>query len=379
MSFNYCLPVNLFFGSGQIHALGEQTAPLGKRPLLVVGKNSARQSGLLDLASELLRKSGARPVIFDEVTPNPLTTVAAAGATIARAQGCDAVVGIGGGSIMDAAKGIALMARNDGDITDYMQGLAPPHAALPLVLVPTTCGTGSEGNAIAVFTNPDTLDKKSIRSPHILPRVSIVDPALMMSMPKALLASVGLDAFCHSMEAYLSNAAQPLTDLQAVEGMRLIADALPRLFAGTGDMRDWERMALASTMGGMVIHMAGVTAGHALEHPISGLTDIAHGLGLAAITPAILRRTKPNAPAAMERLAVVSRILHGTGADDCGDAFASFARLLGLECRLSDFGVTAKNVEWLTENCLRISAAGLARHPVVFGGAEIMALYQEAL
>ena len=375
-NFNYSLPVNLQFGRGEINSIGEHAAKYGTRPLLVIGKNSARKSGLFDRVLTLLRASRVEPVIFDDVSSNPLTSMVANGVAVARENNCDLLIGIGGGSILDAAKGIAFMACNDGEINDYILGKAPSGGALPIILAPTTCGTGSEGNTFAVFTNPNTMDKKSLKSSLLVPSVSIIDSTLMESLPTAVLASVGLDAFCHSMEAYLSSKAQPLVDVMVLEAMRLIADKLLTICSGTGTADDWDKLALASTIGGMAIHSAGITAGHAMEHPVSGLKDVAHGQGLAAITSAILRRTRG---AATDRMTTISKILGGTEADDCADAFDRFADSIGMRYRLSDFGVTLQDVDWLTKNCLKVSAAGLSQHPVVFDEQTIRELYTEAL
>jgi len=376
MDFNFNLPVNLLFGRGKIKLLGEQVVKYGSKPLLVIGKNSARKSALLDLVLRLLRENGAEPVIFNEVSANPLTTMVAVGVNVVKSNSCDIVVGIGGGSILDAAKGIAFMSGNDGDINDYILGKQPSGNALPTILVPTTCGTGSESNSFAVFTNPETMDKKSIKSLQIVPRASIIDSTLMETLPKSVLASVGLDAFCHSMESYLSSNAQPLVDVTTIYAMRLITEALPKLYSGIQTPNAWDNIALASTIGGMAIHSAGITAGHAMEHPVSGLKNVAHGQGLAAITSAILRRTASAAP---ERLGVISRLLGGNSADDCAAAFDGFAESIGMNFCLSDFGIVEQDVDWLTENCMKVSAAGIRQHPIVFTEREIHEIYSDSL
>ena len=172
--------------------------------MIVTGHSSAKKSGLYDKVKDSLKAEGIDSVLFDKVAQNPLTTTAAEGAAFAKDNGCDVVVAIGGGSIMDCAKAIAFLAVNDGDVSDYIFGKKASDTALPIILIPTTCGTGSEGNGIAVLTNPDNGDKKSLRCNAIVAKVSIVDPECMMTMPKHVLASVGFDALCHNMESYLS-------------------------------------------------------------------------------------------------------------------------------------------------------------------------------
>ena len=212
INFNYFLPVNIAFGSGKVLETGELTKPYGKKALIVTGRSSAKKSGLYDKVANSLSKAGIDHVLFDKVAQNPLTTTAMEGADFAKANGCDVVVAIGGGSIMDCAKAIAFLSINDGDINDYIYNRLQSDKALPLILIPTTCGTGSEGNGFAVLTNPENGDKKSLRCNAIVAKVSIVDPECMMTMPKHILASVGFDALCHCMEAYTSKIAQPFTD-----------------------------------------------------------------------------------------------------------------------------------------------------------------------
>ena len=204
MNFNYNLPVNLVFGRKRTDELGRICSMYGKKALIVTGRNSTKKSGLLDRAVNLLKNKGIQCVVFDKVQQNPLTTTAYEGAEIAKSEKCDVVIGLGGGSIMDAAKAIAFIALNDGDISEYIFGKRVSEKALPIILVPTTCGTGSEGNGFAVLTNPQNGDKKSLRCNAIVAKASIIDPELMMTMPKHILASVGFDALCHNMEEFLS-------------------------------------------------------------------------------------------------------------------------------------------------------------------------------
>ena len=287
MSFHYYLPVNVVFGCGKVKEVGEIAKPYGKKALIVTGKSSAKKSGLYDKVKDCLKAAGIESVLFDKVSQNPLTTTAMEGAAFAKEHACDVVVAIGGGSIMDCAKAIAFLSVNEGDINDYIFNRLKSENALPLILIPTTCGTGSEGNGFAVLTNPENGDKKSLRCNAIIAKASIVDPECMMTMPKKVLASVGFDALCHSMEAYTSKISQPFTDALALYAMELIRDSLVDLYHGSEEKEKWEKITIASTIGGMVINQAGVTLAHGMEHPASGLRNIVHGRGLAALTPVI--------------------------------------------------------------------------------------------
>lgn len=376
MEFQYNLPVNLIFGSGKADKAGKIAAAYGKKALVVTGTGSTKRSGLLDRVVNSLKASGIDAAVFDKVTQNPLTTTVYEGVALAKENGCDMVLGVGGGSIMDAAKAIAFCCINDGDVSDYIFGKKQGKGSLPIILIPTTCGTGSEGNQIAVLTNPETKDKKALYTMQIMPSASIVDPDVMKTMPKHVLSSVGFDAFTHALEAYTSKKANPLTDAQALLAIRLITENLPKLMSDYSDVAAWESVSLAATLGGMVIGAAGVSAAHGMEHPASGLKNIVHGRGLAALTPPIVERLAPALP---QKFSEVSKILGGRDEKDCADGIRRFLRSIELEEKLGDLGITADDVEWMTENCMKISIGNLNNAPVVFSREEVAEIYREAI
>lgn len=376
MKFNYNLPVNLIFGRGRVEELGVEVAKYGKKALVVTGKNSTKKTGLLDKAVSLLKESDIEVVIFDKVEQNPLTTTAYNGADIAKESKCDVIVGLGGGSIMDAAKAIAFITLNEGDVSDYIFGRKASDKALPIVLVPTTCGTGSEGNGFAVLTNPENNDKKSLRCNAIVAKASIIDPNLMTTMPKHILASVGFDALCHNMEAYLSKNAQPLTTMMALQGIELIGKSLVKAYNNLEDMEAFEAVTWASTLGGMVINTAGVTAPHGMEHPASGLRDIVHGKGLAALTPVIFEESIGSVP---EKFETISKLLGGKDENDCVKTIKKLLKDINLETTLSEQGIKEEDIDWMAENCLKVSAVSMNIHPVNFDIEDIKRIYRKAL
>lgn len=377
MDFSYHMPADLRFGRGLADKIGDICKEIGGENVLVVtGTGSTKRSGLLDRVLASLKAAGLGAAVFDKVTQNPLTTTVYEGVELAKAEGCGVILGVGGGSIMDAAKAIAFCTVNAGDVSDYIFGKKQGAGALPIVLLPTTCGTGSEGNQIAVLTNPETKDKKALYTMQVMPRVSVIDPDVMTTMPKSVLSSVGFDAFTHSLEAYTSKKANPITDAQALLGMQLLADDLPKLVSGEGGAAEWEAVSLAATLGGMVIGAAGVSAAHGMEHPASGLKNIVHGRGLAALTPPIVERLAPADP---EKFARVSVLLGGSGADDCAESIRRFLKAIDLSVKLSDLGITAEDVPWMTENCMKISIGNLKNAPVTFSREEVEQIYREAL
>ena len=376
VAFNYFLPVNIVFGSGKVNQVGQIASAYGRKALIVTGRSSAKKSGLYDKVNNALKAAGLDTALYDKVAQNPLTTTAEDGAAFANANQCDVVVAIGGGSIMDCAKAIAFLAENKGDINDYIFGRKVSDKALPLVLIPTTCGTGSEGNGFAVLTNPETGDKKSLRCNAIVAKASIVDPECMMTMPKHVLASVGFDALCHCMEAYTSKIAQPFTDALSLYAIELIANNLVKVYKGNGTKENWEKITLASTIGGMVINTAGVTLAHGMEHPASGLKDIVHGQGLAALTPVIIEASEKGEHF---KFAKIARIFGGITSEDLAPKIRTLLKNIDLSYTLSDLGIEEKDIPWMAENCMKVSAASIANNPVVFTQDEIAEIYRKAL
>jgi alcohol dehydrogenase class IV len=376
MQFSFNLPVNLLFGAGTAGQIGSRARAYGTRALIVTGRGSAKKSGLLDKTLGLLKDAGLETLVYDKVEPNPTVPQVSEGVKALKEFGADMVIGLGGGSIMDAAKCIAFMGKNDGNLMDYVYARRSSDKAFPIILVPTTCGTGSEGNGFGVVTDPATGDKKSLRGNMIVAKLSIIDPELMTTMPKGVLASVGFDALCHCMEAYLSAIATPVSDLYALEGIRLIRESLLPLYQGKGGINEWEKLSWASALGGMTIGLAGVTAPHGLEHPVSGLRNLTHGKGLASLTPPIIDRSAAAAPA---KYGEISRRLGGRDEKDCAAVLRKLLADLDLAIGLESQGVKREDADWMTENALKVSAAGIANHPVKFSPEEIKEIYLAAL
>lgn len=376
VEFQYYLPVNLIFGAGKLSVLGREAIKYGKRALLVTGTNSTKTTGVLDRAIKFLEDAMIEVIVFNQVRQNPTVETAEEGCKIAKNAQCDMVIGIGGGSIMDCAKAIAFMYFNQGDIFEYIYGIKTGTLSLPTILVPTTCGTGSEGNCFAVLTNGRNHDKKSLRNMASIAKVSIIDPELMMTMPKTLMATVGFDALCHNMEAYLSRATQPLIEIQTIAAMEKIFKALPSLWTGRTDMEYFSDLSLASVIGGMAINMAGVIAPHGMEHPASGLRDIIHGNGLAALSPVIYEKTINSAPIKFRQLAT---IFGGHSEKDFIEVYLDFLDQMSLKISLSQLGMKETDVEWMTENCFKVSEASMKLHPRTFTKEEVKELYYSAL
>ena len=388
MEFSYFLPVNIQFGWNKVDNIADFAAPYGKKALIVTGRTSAKKSGLYDRVVEKLDAAHIGHVLFDQVDANPLTTTALDGAALAKSESCDMVIAIGGGSIMDCAKGIAFMAVNKGDINDYIFNRKTSDNALPLIVIPTTCGTGSEGNGFGVLTNPETGDKKSLRCNAIVPKVSIVDPAVMGTMPPHVLASVGFDALCHNIEAYTSKTAQPFTDALAHYAVTLLvqylvplykhvkatAEGKPAVLNETQLTKAWESVTLASTIGGMVINTAGVTLAHGMEHPASGLKDITHGVGLAIIEPVAVEYTWSANP---DKFGALARIFNYGDGSELGEALRLIVHDLDLTTNLTELGFTKKDIPWLVDNVYVVATGNIANTVAEISREDIEALYKK--
>lgn len=388
MEFSYFLPVNIQFGWNKVDTIDNFAAPYGKKALIVTGRSSAKKSGLYDRVVGKLDAAHIDHVLFDQVDANPLTTTALDGAALAKSESCDMVIAIGGGSIMDCAKGIAFMAVNDGDINDYIFNRKVSDNALPLIVIPTTCGTGSEGNGFGVLTNPETGDKKSLRCNAIVPKVSIVDPGVMGTMPPHVLASVGFDALCHNIEAYTSKTAQPFTDALAYYAVTLLgqylvpiykhvkaaAECKPAVLNEKQLTKAWEAVTLASTIGGMVINTAGVTLAHGMEHPASGLKDITHGVGLAVIEPVAVEYTWSANPDKFDALARIFN--HGDGSE-LGEALRLIVHDLDLTTNLTELGFTKKDIPWLVDNVYVVATGNIANTVAEISRKDIEVLYKK--
>jgi alcohol dehydrogenase class IV len=376
MKFSYNLAVNIIFGIGVSENIGKLSEKLGKKAFITTGKNSAKKSGLLDKTVFLLKEAGIESFVYDKIEPNPTTLSVYEGVKLLKENNCDFVAGLGGGSILDAAKAIAFMSENDGDLMDYVYNRRRSDKALPLVLVPTTCGTGSEGNGFAVVTDTATGDKKSLRSNAVIAKISIVDPALMKTMPKNVLASVGFDALCHCIEAFISKSSQPMSDIMSIDGIKLINESLLPLYKGTNDDALWEKLTWASVLGGMSINTAGVTAAHGLEHPASGFKNITHGCGLSALSAVIYEKTVSKAPA---KFAKIAETIHLKKVEDFNGWIKNLITKLNLPKTLSSQGVMQKDIAAMSENALKVSANSLSNHPITFSLEEIKEIYALSL
>ena len=296
--WEFQLPTLVQFGRGCFRNLGEAARPFGSSAMLVGYKDRTGLEGAYAAAAESLRKAGLSTVTFYEIPPDPNAELAQQGARLAKEARVDVVIGLGGGSVIDAAKGIAVLARMDGTLWDYTganEQSKPASDAVPLIAVPTTAGTGTEVSPVAVFTHhgvgpsPDVPLKASVSGPPIRPKLALVDPQLAVGSPPGLTASCGADALGHAMEACMSRNANPISSTLAGRAVGLIVENLARAVEHPDDPEPREPLALASTLAGAAFGSAGVVVPHSIAQALGGVLHVPHGVGVAIATPLSLR------------------------------------------------------------------------------------------
>ena len=293
-------------GCKGLEAVGKECAGIGKHGLIVTGTSAMRRAGITDRVVALLKKEGVAATVFAGVGGEPTVAEVDAGRKVCRENGCDLVVGLGGGSAMDAAKVVAGLAFEQEPTEVFLEGKGIGARGLPFVAIPTTAGTGTEVTPNSVITNPRTVEKKSIRSSLFVSRVAIVDPELTLSAPPAVTALTGMDALTQAIESYISIHATPITEALSFEAARRIACSLPIAFRDGGNIAARTDMAYGSLMAGMALANARLGVVHGIAHPLGVRYHIPHGLVCAVLLPHAMRL---NAEAAREKLARLSQML----------------------------------------------------------------------
>jgi alcohol dehydrogenase class IV len=384
MPFEFATASRIVFGAGVVKEAGKLAAELGRRALVVVGQDIQRAAPLL----AVLDAQGL-PLTTFVVAGEPTTEDAQQGTRLAREAGCEVIIGIGGGSAVDAGKAIAALLTNGGEPLDYLevigrgQPLRQPSA--PYIAIPTTAGTGAEVTRNAVLASPEHQVKVSLRSPYMLPRVALIDPELTYTMPPAVTAATGMDALTQCIEPYVSNRANPLTDALCREGMTRAARALRRAYADGADAAAREDMAVASLCGGLALANAALGAVHGFAGPLGGMFDAPHGAVCARLLPYVteanihaLRQREPG-HAALSRYAEVAQLLTGRADARAEDGIAWLHELLR-DLRiapLSAYGVSPADFPVLVDKSAQ--ASSMRGNPIRLTAEELTAILQAAV
>jgi alcohol dehydrogenase class IV len=370
----YQVPPTVVVGAGASRTASDHVRGLGAERVLLVSDAFLVDSGLTGATAQQLTGAGIGVTVFDGVQPDPTDDNVRAGLEAFRESEAQAVVALGGGSVLDAAKAISVLAANPAPLSRYMGYHRIPAAGPPVIAIPTTAGTGSEATRVTVITDTARAEKMMILDRHLVPVVAIVDFELTLTMPRALTAHVGLDTLTHGIEAYVSSAAGPLTDVAALSCVRLVADHLERAFAAPDDRRARAAMALAACQGGMAFSNASVCLVHGMSRPLGAVFHIPHGLSNAVLLPTV---TRFSIPGALDRYATVARAM-GLRPEALPDGLQALADRLGVP-RLRDLADRDRFEASLPKMAADALASGSpARNPVVPTAAQIVDLYREA-
>lgn len=361
--------------AGAARALAAVLKPLSVRHLLVVTDRGVAGAGLLTAPLAALREAGIRTTLFDAVVADPPDHVVQAALDIALAAGVDGVLGFGGGSPMDVAKLVAVLAGSPQTL-DTMYGVGQVTGPrLPLVLVPTTAGTGSEVTPIAIVTTGES-EKKGVVSPVLLPDAAVLDPELLIGLPRPVTAATGIDAMVHAIEAYTSrHRKNPISDALAREALVLLARGLPRAWADGSDLDARSDTLLGACLAGIAFANAPVAAVHALAYPIGARFHVPHGVSNSLVLPHVLRFNMAAAAPLYAELAplVDERNSGGT----LPDLLADLARRLGVPHRLRDVGIGQEDLPRLAADAMNQTRL-LVNNPREVSEADALAIYREA-
>jgi len=338
------VPTQVVFGDNTIEELGSHAKKFGKRVLLIYGGNSIFKSGNYDRVTETLRREGLEIKEYGGITHDPDEDLVQRAVENALSANPDVIVGIGGGSVIDIAKAVSVMATNGGTVSDYWGGREFTRPSIPMIAIPTTSGTGAEVTKNAVISNKEKTFKKSIRTDYMTPEIAIIDPTLTLTVPPEVTIDTGLDALIQNLEAFTSKNAGPITDTLAIKGIELGAKYLPIAVENPDNLEAREALSLGSLFGGITLGNAGLGLAHGLSHPIGIKYGIPHGRACAIVMPKVIEY---NYPARKEKYDKIA----GLFGEECDavSGFRKFLDKLGVSYRLRDYGVKKEDFPMIIE------------------------------
>lgn len=382
--FKIHIPTTFYFGSGSLDEIHQIKMPGSKALIVITQGLSAKRHGYLGRVQKQLSEQGVQSVVFAGVTPNPTRDCIIEGAQMARTEKCDFVIGLGGGSPMDSAKAIALLATNPGDLWDYAKrgtgkGLPLQKEPLPIVCISTTAGTGSEADPSGVITYPERSEKIGVRHPSLFPKISIVDPQLTLSVPPFQTALQGLDTFFHCVEGYLSRNINPFKEMFALTAIEKIGLSLPQCVHNGSDLQAREAMSFANTLGGLVMATGGLISEHAMEHMLSAYhPDLPHGAGLVLISRAYFAKliARGVAPDRFIKLAQTLGMKEAKAPEDFLVVFSKLLRDCAVDnIKMSDYGITKEELAKLASEVRAKMQSNFANDPTELTAADCEEIY----
>lgn len=388
-SFVCSMPTKVVFGFDKIDSIGDETKRLGSHALVVAAAKTMEKIGALARAKDSLERAGVTVTVFQEVESDPTVAAIDKVADMCRRESCNVVVGLGGGSAIDFAKGVAVGAAHRGSVLDYMTRVGYPpqlitEKTLPIVAVPTTAGTGAEVTAVAVITIPATHEKHGIINPLVMPKVAIVDPGLMLSLPPRLTAGTGFDVFGHAFEAFVSRFTTPFADAVALEALRLVGANLLLAVREQRSVTARENMAWAATLGGVAIANAGMTVAHGIAQALGGRFHIAHGEAVAFCMPEVMEQMAAARPDRFARVAqIMGMTTQGMTEQECAQTCVAGIRRLrkdvGLDIRYREFGINADDIDQLVEDVFNTQHWAIEHHPCELNHSDVKRILESRL
>ncbi|PHV70323.1 L-threonine dehydrogenase [Sporanaerobium hydrogeniformans] len=381
MTYKFYMPPISLMGENCLQDLPNELSSRGFTKCLIVTDKVLVNIGLVDKLTKLLTSHQINYVIYDETKPNPTVTNVNHGLTMLKENHCDFVISFGGGSPHDCAKGIALLATNGGNIGDYEGVNKSQKPQLPLITINTTAGTASEMTIFSIITDEERHIKMALVDKHMTPIVAVNDPVLMVAMPKSLTAATGMDALTHSIEAYVSTIATPITDACAIKAIELISCYLKRAVDDGGDMVARENMAYAEYLAGMAFNNASLGYVHAMAHQLGGFYDLPHGVCNAILLPHVQTFNAKEAGPRLKCIAKfmgvdVSEMSDEEGAKACIRRIKELSASVGIPVGLSTLGVKKEDFTTLATNALKDACA--ATNPVVGTLEDIIKIFENA-
>ncbi|ROR92870.1 iron-containing alcohol dehydrogenase [Nocardioides aurantiacus] len=370
------------FGVGALAEAGFAAARLGARRPLVVTDPGVIEAGWVDLLLGHLRDARLDPQVWHDLTPNPKDHEVRAAHAWYVDRGCDVIIALGGGSCIDAAKGVAILSSNDGDILDYAGVDQVTRPIPPMLMIPSTSGTGADVSQFCIVTDTERSVKVTVMGRALVPDISLTDPRLLTTMPEALNAATGLDALTHGIESYVSLAHNPLADIHALSSVRLVCGHLRTTITSPDEERARAKMAQASLQAGLAFTNAILGATHAMSHQVGGLLDAPHGVVNGVLLPHVIRYNARATPDRFVALAQAAGLEVGRApGEEAAEMLAAHVRRLaddvGVPRGLSDLGVTAADVRQMAHTAL--DDACLTTNPREADEADVHRLFMDAL
>ena len=375
-------PNKIVIGLGVLANIAMEARQLGGKKALIVTDPGVLEAGLIDQVTAALQEDDIACAIYDKVQPDPSAEIIDRGAELFQSEDCSFIVGFGGGSSLDAAKGIGLLTDNPGSIMDYCGIDKVSQKGAPLILIPTTAGTGSEVTRVLMVSDPEDGTKLPVFSPYALADVALVDPLLTQSMPPEVTADTGIDALVHAIETYVSMNATVFSDVLAERAIELIADYLPIAWAKGSNLQARFQLSVAATLAGMAFGSGGLGAVHALAHSLGTVNHMPHGRTNAIMLPHIMQYNLAGNP---EKYAAIAELMgfdtEGlTSMEAAGQSVLAVKDLLdaiSVSYRLSDYELPMEDIPRLVEAAMRQSRLFIP-NPRDLTEADVKAIYEDA-